>query len=276
MFGLPGTFLVVACTQCGLGATLPRLDDEALARYYPDEYPAHGGSAGQWRHAWRHVKFRLGPLRHLLEVPPGRALDVGCGNGAFGEWLIGHGWSVVGVDPSPTACAVASARGLEMHCGTLDSVDLGDERFDAVILSHVLEHLDDPVRGLAAAGKLARPGAAVFVAVPNFGGWQRRRFGDRWFHLDLPRHRHHFTRRSLASALELAELEPARIDTSSSSSGLWGSVQYALAGGCVLRGKLRAAGLLAADLAYPLVAAADLVADGDCLNVVARRRGDRG
>jgi SAM-dependent methyltransferase len=220
------------------------------------------------------MKFRVGPLRRLLELPPGRALDVGCGNGALGEWLIGHGWSVVGIDPSTAACAVASARGLDMHCGTLESVDLGGERFDAVILSHVLEHLEDPVAGLATAGKLACPGAATFVAVPNFGGWQRRRFGGRWFHLDLPRHRHHFTRRSLAQALELAGLEPAHIDTSSSSSGLWGSMQYALAGRCVFRGRGRAVALLASDLAYPLVAVADLVADGDCLNVVAARRGE--
>ena len=44
----------------------------------------------------------------------------------------------------------------------------------------------------AAVGAL-RPGGLVLITVPNFAWWQRRRFGNRWYHLDLPRHRVHLT-----------------------------------------------------------------------------------
>jgi dihydrofolate synthase/folylpolyglutamate synthase len=52
------------------------------------------------------------------------------------------------------------------------------------------------------ARALVRPGGLVLVSVPNFGSWQRRRFGSRWYHLDLPRHRTHFSPAGLKATLE--------------------------------------------------------------------------
>lgn len=53
------------------------------------------------------------------DLPPGRALDLGCGEGADALWLAEHGWQVVGVDVSDTALlrasAAASARNMLAH-----------------------------------------------------------------------------------------------------------------------------------------------------------------
>lgn len=49
-------------------------------------------------------------------LAPGRALDLGCGEGGDALWLAAHGWQVLGVDISPTAVArardAAAAAGL--------------------------------------------------------------------------------------------------------------------------------------------------------------------
>ncbi len=49
-------------------------------------------------------------------LPPGRALDLGCGEGSDVVWLAEHGWDAVGVDISPTAVrraqSAAESRGL--------------------------------------------------------------------------------------------------------------------------------------------------------------------
>ncbi|MGJ6964393.1 class I SAM-dependent methyltransferase [Streptosporangium sp. G11] len=43
-------------------------------------------------------------------LPPGRALDVGCGEGSDALWLARHGWHVTAVDISETALRRAAAR----------------------------------------------------------------------------------------------------------------------------------------------------------------------
>ena len=63
------------------------------------------------------------PNQALLDVaerlPPGRALDLGCGEGADAIWLAGRGWQVTGLDISGTAIArareAAAALGIPDH-----------------------------------------------------------------------------------------------------------------------------------------------------------------
>jgi SAM-dependent methyltransferase len=57
------------------------------------------------------------PNRHLVteaeRLAPGRALDVGCGEGADAIWLATRGWQVTGVDISQVALDRAAARASE-------------------------------------------------------------------------------------------------------------------------------------------------------------------
>lgn len=56
-------------------------------------------------------------LRELAEVPaalpPGRALDAGCGRGAHSVYLARQGWKVTGVELVPSAVAAARRRAKE-------------------------------------------------------------------------------------------------------------------------------------------------------------------
>lgn len=46
----------------------------------------------------------------VADLPPGRALDLGCGEGGDVLWLAARGWHAVGVDISPTAVARGAAH----------------------------------------------------------------------------------------------------------------------------------------------------------------------
>ena len=80
--------------------------------------------------------------------------------------------------------------------------DYPDATFDEVLIWHVLEHLREPRATLREAHRVLKPGGTLVVAVPNFSSAQARWAGSAWFHLDLPRHLHHFPLAGLRRMLD--------------------------------------------------------------------------
>jgi SAM-dependent methyltransferase len=72
---------------------------------------------------------------------------------------------------------------------------------DVVTLWHVLEHLQDPRVAVRRIAGWLRPAGGLLVGVPNLDSLQARLGGPRWYHLDVPRHRTHFTARGLQRLL---------------------------------------------------------------------------
>lgn len=104
-------------------------------------------------------------------VPRGaRVLDAGCGAGVFTELLQGAGFSMTGVDCSPSAIADARSRGT----ATYDVAALCDYRpealFDAVLCLDVLFHVidqDEWARSVANLVSCAKPDGLVMI-IENF------------------------------------------------------------------------------------------------------------
>jgi 2-polyprenyl-3-methyl-5-hydroxy-6-metoxy-1,4-benzoquinol methylase len=195
-------------------------------------------------------------------------LDVGCGAGDLALTFARHGWRVAGVEPSAAAAARAASAGIDVHHGTLDDAPWRGPTFDAIVFNHSLEHVPDPLTTLQQAAALLCDGGMLAVAVPNFGCWQRRLFGSRWFQLDLPRHLQHFDARTLAALLERAGLRPVATTTASMRPSILVSLQYLAFG----RARWMGRGLrLAAWAVAPALWLMDRVTDGDCLHTFAVR-----
>ncbi len=152
-----------------------------------------------------HATFELDALLHPY-VESGSLLEVGCASGMYLDLMRALGWKrVVGIDISRRA--IEQARDelkLEAYCGELKDACLDEESFDAVSLSHTLEHVSDPVGFLRETHRVMKPEARLAIIVPNVESLCARVFGQDWFHLDAPRHMVNFTRRSLRVALERA------------------------------------------------------------------------
>ena len=150
---------------------------------------------------------RLRMLRPYLR-PGARLLDVGAGRGRFVASARGAGYCARGIEPSPRGVEAALRDGVGLHRAGWEDAEVEPESLDAVIFWHVLEHLDDPAAAAARAATWLRPGGVLLAGVPNLDSWQARIGGDRWYHLDVPRHRVHFTPRGLEAMLRRAGLEP--------------------------------------------------------------------
>ncbi len=275
--GVPGRFEVHICSGCGAGVTMPQVPTVALAEFYPEAYSPFvpvRGLTGYISTALQRRSLKTAPLKAIAALPAGRMVDVGCGRGDLGAMMVQQGWQVTGVEPSANACDVARSRGVEAREGTLDTVTLEPSSNDAAVFQHSLEHVTDPIASLGQVRDALLPGGIVAIIVPNFDSWQRKRFGTCWFHLDLPRHRLHFTPDALAAAFERAGLESVSMGTTSSAVGLPGTCQYAIFGRCLFRRGLPLK--IATGLTYlvlPLTALIDRIAGGgDFLWAVARRR----
>jgi SAM-dependent methyltransferase len=278
LHGVEGTFAVHVCPGCGAGNTRPDADDAAIARYYPSGYGPHGETAGRLADGLRRLltrhEMRVGAPRALGQRTPGRVLDVGCGNGTLGSILINRGWKVDGIEPSKAACAEAVGRGVRARVGTLETLQVERGAYDAVIFHQSLEHIGDPRAAIREAFGALAPGGLITISVPNFDCWARRRFGSNWFHLDLPRHRIHYGPRSLHLLLGHAGYESIRLWTSTSSTGLIGSLQYRSSGGLVVReGVVRESlGFLVGLLLVPAASIEQALGGGrDFLHAIGRR-----
>lgn len=118
-----------------------------------------------------------GRVNHWLEdiagpLTPGRALDLGCGEGADSVWLAENGWQVVGVDISDTALQragrAAGQRGVAERVQFLQcdlSAEFPDGDFDLVSAQFLMSpvHLDRPKIFRSAAAAVAAGGALLIV-----------------------------------------------------------------------------------------------------------------
>jgi SAM-dependent methyltransferase len=155
-----------------------------------------------------------------------------------------------------------------MAQGTLGTTEVSGP-FDVVVFQHALEHVVEPKDDLARAFELLRPGGLLLVALPNFGSEQARRFGSAWFHLDLPRHRSHFTPEGLDRLLHAAGFEGIELSTTTTADGLGNSLQYRRWGRRRFRAGVGPYAWTALTLGLQPVTA--LIAGGDELGATAQR-----
>lgn len=151
-----------------------------------------------------------------------RVLDLGCGGGHNGAMLKKAGArEVFGVERDPGAAAEARKRldrVVQCDLARLDPADLGEEPFDAILASDVLEHLYDAESVLARAVTRLRPGGVVVLSLPNISNvyvfaqllrktWPRRRSGifDRT-------HVRFFAKHDMVRLLQGAGLQVLRVE----------------------------------------------------------------
>ena len=112
-----------------------------------------------------------------LDVPKGlQWLDVGCGNGAFTEKLIGRcaPIAVMGLDPSGDQLAYARSRPqaqmAEFRVGDAQALPFGDDKFDVAVMALVIAFIPDPAKAIAEMVRVVRPGGLIASYMWDYPG----------------------------------------------------------------------------------------------------------
>lgn len=222
-------FSVAGCPGCGARRTIPDLTDEEVAGHYPQAYYGEGNKRFTWglEHASRAIRKKRARDVAAILGPPGPVMDVGCGRGIILGELQKLGFKSHGIEFSDSAAA--HARSLGVDVGT----DFFDERYEkgsfvGVTFWHSLEHIRRADLAVARAVELLKPGGVLMITVPNSASLQASLFSRYWFHLDVPRHYHHFTADNVERMINSAGLSVFARSTLSLEQNPYGFVQSAL------------------------------------------------
>ncbi|HUA55525.1 MAG TPA: class I SAM-dependent methyltransferase [Candidatus Sulfotelmatobacter sp.] len=136
----------------------------------------------------------------------GRMLEVGSGNGGLLYEAAQREWVVDGIDPNPIWQNVQPSMGIKPRLGWFPK-DLGpSERFDAISMLDVLEHMVEPVGFLKSTRPYLAPDGILFLQVPNLDSlWTRLRGAAD--HNWCPSHWSYFDAAAMARAAECAGYE---------------------------------------------------------------------
>lgn len=159
----------------------PKPEPETAAGPEPEDGDAGYGGAEYWDERYRSSEqlFSGAPNGALVSevagLPPGHALDVGCGEGGDARWLAERGWQVTAVDVSRVAleraaAAVGDSSRVTWACDDLTVTAPGAGAFDLVSLQYFpLPHQPGhaALRGLLAS---VAPGGTLLVVGHDLAG----------------------------------------------------------------------------------------------------------
>lgn len=222
----------------------------------------------KWIYVNYFIRKEIRALRRVKGEGRLRLLDIGCGTGWTTRVYADQGFEVTGLEPSRVRAEYARENyGIEVVCDYIENAEF-DQKFDVVVLRHIIEHFADPGAVLRKIRGFLKKDGVVLVVVPNIDCLGRRLFETEWAWV-LPWHCNFFTPQSTRSLLKLEGFQVSDFYQTPSPLYYPGALTRTFSNPLMkwLMGRSR---VLSMTLCAPLAIAGKWTGMGDNLNVVAR------
>lgn len=177
----------VLCMGCGIITNDPIPTDAELADFYRKDYRTEykGAAEPRLRQVWRNFERLENHIEANWDIYGTRknGLDLGSGSGEF-MFLAGKaGIKCQGVEPNEGYAQYSRNKlGLDVLNQTLEDTDFPARSFDLIRLSHVLEHMRDPVRSLKVLHDWLSDDGVLYIEVPDIEHDAHHKLTGRMFH----------------------------------------------------------------------------------------------
>lgn len=192
----------VICKRCGLVYVDPQPNKEELQEYYDNEFrKKHIRRDKEEKDIKKRRNMVLNFLSEFL-FKDMNVLEIGCADGALLNAIdefVGSK-NLYGVEPtSELANKAADSFGINVYNGLFEDYSI-ENKFDLIIMQHVLEHCADPLETLKKLRTMLSDSGVVYIEVPN----ARKPYGDFIdYFLQVP-HLYSFTSKTLKALFKLA------------------------------------------------------------------------
>lgn len=204
------SFEILRCINCGVARTIPvpdfskeRYKNYGIVQYLNNEKLARS--------------FMNRIIKEITRFKKrGKLLEIGCNVGFLLETAKEKGFEIKGIELTGEAVEYANRLlGEEVvKMVTIEEAKFSDNYFDVVVMSHVLEHINNPINLLRETNRILKSDGIVTIVGPNFEGFCAKIKREKWSGLQPDEHVWQFGITTLKALLEKEGFRVARIKTS--------------------------------------------------------------
>jgi len=155
----------VECSNCGLifSNPMPGMDIVTLGNRALNILHKSRGTISQYR-GGKEYSFTLKRMKKN-----GILLDIGCAEGIFLKGVEENsGWKAEGLEiDKNTVDFINNILDIEVHLGTLESLENKEDYYSHIRMNNVIEHIQDPVIFLNKTNRILKKGGTVYCSTPN-------------------------------------------------------------------------------------------------------------
>ncbi len=227
---------ITRCNKCGFVFLKERPTQKWMENYYKNVYTVGIPDAAvtvavpedfnlldtkdEYIAAQRKGLFNEAVAYYGKDIMGGTLVDIGCGWGALLHNARKSGMNVIGFEFINRNVQFAQdVLKLDVRQEQFTDSNIPENSVDIVTMSHVLEHVPDPLKLVKKIDYVLKPGGIFYCVVPNFYSLCSAYLGERWDWLDRNCHYSYFTVDSITNLFTKAHLDIVKYSTTGGDYG---------------------------------------------------------